>query len=55
LALLSVLAVAGLLGTSRDKLVALVWPDADSEHARHALTQGLMSLGETWRATTCSW
>lgn len=40
-ALLSVLAVAGQLGLSRDKLVALFWPDADTERGRHALTQAL--------------
>ena len=43
LALLSVLAVAGPLGMSRDKLVALFWPEADSERGRHALTQALYS------------
>ncbi len=43
LALLSVLAVAGPVGMSRDKLVALFWPEADSERGRHALTQALYS------------
>src|SRR3712207_2360641 len=41
LALLATLAVAGEAGLSRDKLVALLWPDADEERARHSLTQAL--------------
>ena len=41
LALLSVLAVAGPVGLSRDKLVALFWPEADADRGRHALTQAL--------------
>ena len=40
LALLAVLAVAGERGVSRDKLVGLFWPEADTERARHSLTQG---------------
>ena len=40
-ALLSVLAVAGRMGLSRDKLVALFWPEAETERGRHALTQAL--------------
>ena len=41
LALLSVLAIAGDAGLSRDKLVGLLWPRAEEERARHSLTQGL--------------
>ncbi len=41
LALLAVLAVAGDAGLSRDKLVVLLWPDAEEERARHSLTQAL--------------
>lgn len=41
LALVSVLAVAGEVGVSRDKLVSLFWPEADTERGRHALTQAL--------------
>ena len=41
LALLAILAVAGESGVSRDKLVGLLWPDADSDRARHSLTQAL--------------
>jgi DNA-binding SARP family transcriptional activator/TolB-like protein len=41
LALLSVLAVAGEAGLSRDKLIGLLWPESDEERARHSLTQAL--------------
>ena len=41
LALLAVLAVAAEHGMSRDKLLGLLWPEADSERARHSLTQAL--------------
>jgi DNA-binding SARP family transcriptional activator/TolB-like protein len=41
LALLSALAVAGPAGISRERLVALFWPDADAERGRHALAQTL--------------
>jgi DNA-binding SARP family transcriptional activator/TolB-like protein len=39
LALLSTLAAAGEGGLSRDRLVALLWPEASEERARHSLTQ----------------
>ena len=41
LALLTALAVAGEAGLSREKLIGLLWPDADEERARHSLTQTL--------------
>ncbi|MGZ8399259.1 MAG: AfsR/SARP family transcriptional regulator, partial [Gemmatimonadales bacterium] len=41
LALLAALAVAGEGGLSRDKIVGLLWPETDSERARHSLTQSL--------------
>lgn len=41
LALLAVLAVSDRVGLSRDKLVALFWPEADTDRGRHALTQAL--------------
>jgi DNA-binding SARP family transcriptional activator len=41
LALMSVLAVAGPAGISRERLVALFWPDADADRGRHALAQAL--------------
>src|SRR5687767_6800227 len=43
LALLAVLASAGFKGISRDKLIAVFWPEADTEHARRALNQNLYS------------
>ena len=39
LALLSALAASGDSGLSRDRLVALLWPEASEERARHSLTQ----------------
>jgi DNA-binding SARP family transcriptional activator/TolB-like protein len=39
LALLAVLAVSGESGLSRDRLVALLWPESNEERARHSLTQ----------------
>ena len=41
LALLSLLAVAGPAGISRDKLVGILWPDVGPKRARHSLTQAL--------------
>ena len=39
LALLAVLAVAGEQGISRDKLLAMLWPESDGDKSRHALNQ----------------
>lgn len=44
LALLAVLAVAGERGVTRDKLLALFWPDADQDRARGALKQAIYTL-----------
>ena len=44
LALLAVVAAAGRRGASRDKLLALLWPDADPESARHSLYQALHAI-----------
>ena len=41
LALLSILAVAGPAGVSRERLIALLWPDAELDRGRHALAQAL--------------
>jgi len=38
-ALLTLLAAAGERGSSRDKIVALLWPECDSRRARHRLSQ----------------
>jgi DNA-binding SARP family transcriptional activator len=51
LALLSVLALARERPVSRDKLLALFWPESDSDRARHSLADSLYQirreLGET--------
>ncbi|HEY9229146.1 MAG TPA: hypothetical protein VIP11_21020, partial [Gemmatimonadaceae bacterium] len=44
LALLSILAVHGEAGVNRERLLALLWPDADVERGRHALNQSLYQL-----------
>lgn len=50
LALLSILAVHGDTGVSRDRLLALLWPDGDPDKVRHALTQSLYHIR---RALSC--
>ena len=44
LALLAVLAATGAKGVSRERLLGLLWPDADEDRARHALSQTLYIL-----------
>ena len=44
LALLGLLARAGERGVTREKLTALVWPDADDERSRRAITQAIYAL-----------
>jgi TolB-like protein/DNA-binding SARP family transcriptional activator/Flp pilus assembly protein TadD len=44
LAVLAVLAAAGDRGRSRDSLLALFWPDAPQERARHSLEQLLYGI-----------
>lgn len=44
LALLALLAVAGPRGVSRDKLVAYVWPESDTEHGRGAMRQAIHAM-----------
>ena len=39
LALLALLAVAGEKGMSRDKVLAMLWPDGETDKSRHALNQ----------------
>ncbi len=41
LALMAILAACHPHGMTRDKLVGLLWPDADTERAGHSLTQAL--------------
>jgi DNA-binding SARP family transcriptional activator len=44
MAILAVLARAGQRRVTRDKLLALLWPDADDERGPRALTQALYAL-----------
>jgi DNA-binding SARP family transcriptional activator/tetratricopeptide (TPR) repeat protein len=44
LALLALLAVKGRRGLSRDSVVALFWPESDSEHGRNSLSQAISVL-----------
>ena len=44
LALLAVLAAAGERGVSRESLLAIFWPESDTDQARGALKQGLYAL-----------
>jgi DNA-binding SARP family transcriptional activator len=50
LALLSLLAVAGERGLSRDRLVAYLWPEGAADRAGHRLTQLLYSIRRDLRA-----
>jgi len=44
LALLALLAAAGRKGLSRDKLAVYLWPERDTDHARHLLKQACYAL-----------
>ena len=44
LALLALLATADNHGTSRDKLIACLWPESDTEHGRNLLKQACFGL-----------
>jgi DNA-binding SARP family transcriptional activator len=44
LALLALLASAGPAGISRDKVLLYLWPESDTERARHALKQAVYAL-----------
>lgn len=41
IALLAILAASGEAGVRREKVLELLWSDADPDRARHALTQGM--------------
>lgn len=43
-AILGALALGGERGIARERLLALLWPDADADRGRHALTQSLYAL-----------
>ena len=44
LTLLAIIATAGKKGISRDRLLTLLWPDADETQSRHGLAQSLYAL-----------
>lgn len=44
LALLAIVAASGEHGIARDRLIALLWPESDEEHARQSARQALYSL-----------
>lgn len=46
LALLALLAVARGRGVGRDKLVAFLWPDSDTERARHLLSDSVYRINQ---------
>jgi DNA-binding SARP family transcriptional activator len=43
-ATLAILAVAGDLGCTRDRIIALLWPDSDEAHGRHSLRDTLHAI-----------
>lgn len=43
-AVLAVLAVSGDLGCTRERLVALLWPESDEAHSRHSLRAALGAI-----------
>lgn len=44
LAVLAMIAASGAGGAARDQLLAYFWPESDTQHARHALSQLLYAL-----------
>ncbi len=46
-AVLALLAVAGDLGCTRDRLAGLLWPESDEPHARHSLRDALHVIRQT--------
>ena len=43
-AALALLAVAGDVGCTRDRIIALLWPDSDEAHGRHCLRDSLHAI-----------
>jgi DNA-binding SARP family transcriptional activator len=43
-AFLAILAVCGDLGCTRERLMALLWPDGDEDHSRHDLRNVLHTI-----------
>lgn len=56
LALLAVLAAGGSRGTTREKIIGILWPETEEEQARHTLSQTLYLMrretGQQWAAGT---
>src|SRR5687768_17730419 len=50
LGLLAILAIAGLRGTSRERVQAYLYPESSSERARHALDQLLYATRQALRS-----
>jgi len=46
-AVLAVLAVCGDLGCTRERLIALLWPESDETHSRHSLRDSLRAIRQT--------
>lgn len=46
IALLALLAVRGRGGLSRDKLIAFLWPDSDSDRGRHLLSDSVYRINQ---------
>src|SRR5919202_751236 len=49
LAILALLAAAGELGLSRDKVLAYLWPESNIERARNSLKQAVRTLRQALR------
>ncbi|HEX6873461.1 MAG TPA: BTAD domain-containing putative transcriptional regulator [Micromonosporaceae bacterium] len=54
-ALLALLIVHGPRGVSRDKILAYLWPESDSDHARNSLKQALFSLRHAFSDPVVVW
>src|SRR5690348_13269214 len=51
-AVLAVLAVCGDPGCTRERLLALLWPESDEAHSRHGLRDALLAIRHTLGAGT---
>jgi serine/threonine-protein kinase len=55
MALLALLVGYGPRGISRDKILAYLWPESDTDHARNSLKQALFSLRHAFSGPTIFW
>jgi DNA-binding SARP family transcriptional activator len=55
IALLSLLIGYGRRGISRDKILAYLWPESDTDHARNSLKQILFSLRHAFSSPIMFW